>query len=204
MSGGTPAVSLDIAQVRHVAGLARLALDDAELEALTPQLAGILTYAQQVGEVAADDAEVEVQQTAEERALRRELREQRAAEEAEAKRLEREREHRERIAEQLDEKMPLDEAEARGTSSAIEPRLFAARSAALAALALFLKTVQAVYPQDGGQAVREARASLLQPWLGFWGEYRKKARTSGSADLDIVVEPGDSDAGDGGDAPDAV
>jgi aspartyl-tRNA(Asn)/glutamyl-tRNA(Gln) amidotransferase subunit C len=57
MSGGTPAVSLDIAQVRHVAGLARLALDDAELEALTPQLAGILTYAQQVGEVAADDVE---------------------------------------------------------------------------------------------------------------------------------------------------
>jgi aspartyl-tRNA(Asn)/glutamyl-tRNA(Gln) amidotransferase subunit C len=43
--------------VRHVAGLARLALDDAEIAALTPQLAAILSYAEQVGEVAADDVE---------------------------------------------------------------------------------------------------------------------------------------------------
>jgi aspartyl-tRNA(Asn)/glutamyl-tRNA(Gln) amidotransferase subunit C len=57
MTGESTAGALDIAQVRHVAGLARLALDDAELEALTPQLAGILRYAEQVGEVAADDVE---------------------------------------------------------------------------------------------------------------------------------------------------
>jgi aspartyl-tRNA(Asn)/glutamyl-tRNA(Gln) amidotransferase subunit C len=43
--------------VRHVAGLARLALDDAEIATLTPQLAAILSYAEQVGEVAADDVE---------------------------------------------------------------------------------------------------------------------------------------------------
>ena len=44
-------------EVRHVATLARLALDDAEISALTPQLAAILRYAEQVGEVAADDVE---------------------------------------------------------------------------------------------------------------------------------------------------
>jgi len=44
-------------QVRHVATLARLALDDAEIAELTPQLAAILSYAEQVGEVAADDVE---------------------------------------------------------------------------------------------------------------------------------------------------
>ena len=43
--------------VRHVAALARLDLDDAEIAALTPQLAAILSYAEQVGEVAADDVE---------------------------------------------------------------------------------------------------------------------------------------------------
>jgi len=44
-------------QVRHVAALARLALDDAEIADLTPKLAAILSYAEQVGEVAADDVE---------------------------------------------------------------------------------------------------------------------------------------------------
>ncbi len=44
-------------QVRHVAALARLALDDAEIAELTPKLAAILRYAEQVGEVAADDVE---------------------------------------------------------------------------------------------------------------------------------------------------
>jgi aspartyl-tRNA(Asn)/glutamyl-tRNA(Gln) amidotransferase subunit C len=44
-------------QVRHVAALARLSLDDAELADLTPKLAAILRYAEQVGEVAADDVE---------------------------------------------------------------------------------------------------------------------------------------------------
>ncbi len=43
--------------VRHVATLARLALDDAEIAALTPELRAILSYAEQVGEVAADDVE---------------------------------------------------------------------------------------------------------------------------------------------------
>jgi aspartyl-tRNA(Asn)/glutamyl-tRNA(Gln) amidotransferase subunit C len=44
-------------EVRHVAVLARLALDDAEIAALTPQLDQILRYAEQVGEVAAADVE---------------------------------------------------------------------------------------------------------------------------------------------------
>ena len=43
--------------VRHVAALARLALDDTEIARLTPQLGAILRYAEQVGEVAADDVE---------------------------------------------------------------------------------------------------------------------------------------------------
>ena len=42
-------------EVRHVARLARLALSDAEVEALAPQLSDILGYAEQVGEVAAED-----------------------------------------------------------------------------------------------------------------------------------------------------
>ena len=49
--------SLEEQDVRHVAALARLDLDDAEIAALTPQLAAILAYAEQVGEVAADDVE---------------------------------------------------------------------------------------------------------------------------------------------------
>lgn len=44
-------------EVRHVATLARLALDPAEITALTSQLAVILSYAEQVGEVVADDVE---------------------------------------------------------------------------------------------------------------------------------------------------
>ena len=44
-------------EVRHVAALARLALDDAEISALTPQLGAILRYAEQVGEIVADDVE---------------------------------------------------------------------------------------------------------------------------------------------------
>ena len=42
-------------EVRHVARLARLALTDDEVAALAPQLSSILGYAEQVGEVAADD-----------------------------------------------------------------------------------------------------------------------------------------------------
>ena len=44
-------------EVRHVAALARLALPDAEIAALTPQLAAILEYAAEVGRVAAADVE---------------------------------------------------------------------------------------------------------------------------------------------------
>jgi aspartyl-tRNA(Asn)/glutamyl-tRNA(Gln) amidotransferase subunit C len=48
-------VSLSVAEVAHVARLARLALSDAEIEALAPQLSAILGYAEQVAEVAAAD-----------------------------------------------------------------------------------------------------------------------------------------------------
>lgn len=44
-------------EVRHVARLARLALTDDEVAELAPQLSTILDYAEQVGEVAADDVE---------------------------------------------------------------------------------------------------------------------------------------------------
>ncbi len=44
-------------EVRHVAALARLALPDDEIAALTPQLAAILEYAAEVGRVAAADVE---------------------------------------------------------------------------------------------------------------------------------------------------
>jgi aspartyl/glutamyl-tRNA(Asn/Gln) amidotransferase C subunit len=50
-----PAVALSSDEVRHVATLARLALSDDEVAALAPQLSQILAYAEQVGEVAADD-----------------------------------------------------------------------------------------------------------------------------------------------------
>jgi aspartyl-tRNA(Asn)/glutamyl-tRNA(Gln) amidotransferase subunit C len=48
-------VSLTSDDVRHVARLARLALTDAEVEALGGQLSNILAYAEKVGEVAAAD-----------------------------------------------------------------------------------------------------------------------------------------------------
>lgn len=50
-------MALSADEVRHVARLARLALTDAEVEALAPQLSQILAYADQVGEVAAGDVE---------------------------------------------------------------------------------------------------------------------------------------------------
>jgi aspartyl-tRNA(Asn)/glutamyl-tRNA(Gln) amidotransferase subunit C len=48
-------VSLSDDDVRHVARLARLGLTADEVAALRPQLAAILAYAEQVGEVAAED-----------------------------------------------------------------------------------------------------------------------------------------------------
>ncbi|GGI06192.1 Asp-tRNA(Asn)/Glu-tRNA(Gln) amidotransferase subunit GatC [Egicoccus halophilus] len=50
-------MSLSADEVRHVARLARLALTDDEVDALAPQLSDILAYAEQVGEVAAQDVE---------------------------------------------------------------------------------------------------------------------------------------------------
>jgi len=48
-------VALSEDEVRHVARLARLALTDEEVANLAPQLSAILGYAEQVGEVAAED-----------------------------------------------------------------------------------------------------------------------------------------------------
>lgn len=50
-------MSLSQDEVRHVAQLARLALSDEEIASLAPQLSDILGYAEQVGEVAAEDVE---------------------------------------------------------------------------------------------------------------------------------------------------
>ncbi|MDQ3932436.1 MAG: Asp-tRNA(Asn)/Glu-tRNA(Gln) amidotransferase subunit GatC [Actinomycetota bacterium] len=46
---------LSVEEVRYVARLARLALDDGEVDRLAPQLSKILEYAEQVGEVAAEE-----------------------------------------------------------------------------------------------------------------------------------------------------
>lgn len=48
-------MSLNIDDVRHVADLARLALDDDQLERLRGQLERILGYAEQISEVATTD-----------------------------------------------------------------------------------------------------------------------------------------------------
>lgn len=48
-------MALSEQQVRHVARLARLALSDEEVAAFRTQLAEILDYAEQVGEVATDE-----------------------------------------------------------------------------------------------------------------------------------------------------
>lgn len=50
-------MALSEAEVRHVARLARLDLSDDDVASLAPQLSEILGYAEQVGEVAADDVE---------------------------------------------------------------------------------------------------------------------------------------------------
>jgi aspartyl-tRNA(Asn)/glutamyl-tRNA(Gln) amidotransferase subunit C len=50
-------VALSEEEVRHVAMLARLALTDDEVARLAPELSNILSYAEQVGEVAAPDVE---------------------------------------------------------------------------------------------------------------------------------------------------
>ena len=50
-------MSVDTATVRHVAKLARIAMSDAEVEALVPELNNILGWVEQLGEVNTDGVE---------------------------------------------------------------------------------------------------------------------------------------------------
>lgn len=50
-------MSVDAVQVRHIAKLARIAMDDREIDALVPELNNILGWIEQLGEV--DTAGVE-------------------------------------------------------------------------------------------------------------------------------------------------
>ena len=50
-------MSVDANQVRHVAKLARLALGDAEIERMVPELNNILGWVEQLGEVDTDGVE---------------------------------------------------------------------------------------------------------------------------------------------------
>ncbi|MBA2466073.1 MAG: Asp-tRNA(Asn)/Glu-tRNA(Gln) amidotransferase subunit GatC [Sphingomonas sp.] len=50
-------MSVDTQQVRHIAKLARIAMSDAEIEAMVPELNAILGWVEQLGEV--DTAGVE-------------------------------------------------------------------------------------------------------------------------------------------------
>ena len=50
-------MSVDAATVRHIARLARIAMSDAEVEALVPELNNILGWVEQLGEVDTDGVE---------------------------------------------------------------------------------------------------------------------------------------------------
>ena len=50
-------MSIDTATVRHIARLARIAMSDAEVEALVPELNNILGWVEQLGEVDTDGVE---------------------------------------------------------------------------------------------------------------------------------------------------
>ena len=50
-------MSVNIEQVRHIAKLARIAMSDAEIEALVPELNNILGWIEQLGEVNTDGVE---------------------------------------------------------------------------------------------------------------------------------------------------
>lgn len=52
---GAPGAEITADTVRHLAGLARISLDDAELAALTDELGSILHSIARVSEVASDD-----------------------------------------------------------------------------------------------------------------------------------------------------
>jgi aspartyl-tRNA(Asn)/glutamyl-tRNA(Gln) amidotransferase subunit C len=50
-------MSVDTEQVRHIAKLARIAMSDAEVEAMVPELNNILGWVEQLGEVNTDGVE---------------------------------------------------------------------------------------------------------------------------------------------------
>ena len=50
-------MSIDTATVRHIARLARIAMGDAEIEAMVPELNNILGWVEQLGEVDTDGVE---------------------------------------------------------------------------------------------------------------------------------------------------
>ena len=50
-------MSVDTAQVRHIAKLARIAMSDSEIEAMVPELNAILGWVEQLGEVNTDGVE---------------------------------------------------------------------------------------------------------------------------------------------------
>ena len=50
-------MSVDTATVRHIAKLARIAMSDAEIDALVPELNNILGWVEQLGEVDTDGVE---------------------------------------------------------------------------------------------------------------------------------------------------
>ena len=50
-------MSVNTEQVRHIAKLARIAMSDAEIEALVPELNNILGWVEQLGEVDTDGVE---------------------------------------------------------------------------------------------------------------------------------------------------
>ena len=50
-------MSVDTQQVRHIAKLARIAMSDAEVEAMVPELNNILSWVEQLGEVNTDGVE---------------------------------------------------------------------------------------------------------------------------------------------------
>ena len=50
-------MSVTSQQVRHIAKLARIGMDDAEIEALVPELNNILGWVEQLGEVDTDGVE---------------------------------------------------------------------------------------------------------------------------------------------------
>ena len=50
-------MSVDTQQVRHIAKLARIAMSEAEIEAMVPELNAILGWVEQLGEVDTDGVE---------------------------------------------------------------------------------------------------------------------------------------------------